>query len=285
MRLEAKNRTGLYLLVLVLVSFLTISEGARGQPSGMPLEVSLYTDKPVYRVGEIVNINIQTNKDASASMTITMPSGYQMVTKNVELGGLLSLQEQASNIGRWSVAFQVVSGTESANVVTHYDVAASAFDVSVQLVGLPTAFRVSLSVDGQYQGPLIEDQTRILSFKSDTSNTITIPQSTEILGVLYFCSQNTWVVSSPGFHTFAYAAQVTTVSTSTTSSASIPPPRPDSFWALVLGIGVAIVAVVSVLIFAVKSVLPSSRICKRCGTVNPKYAKSFCIQCGEPLRT
>jgi len=47
---------------------------------------------------------------------------------------------------------------------------------------------------------------------------------------------------------------------------------------------VVIVAVVFALILAVRNARPSSRICKRCGAVNPKYAKTYCVQCGEPLR-
>jgi len=123
-------------------------------------------------------------------------------------------------IGRWSVMLETASGTEFASALTYFDVASRVYDVSITVVGLPATVSVSLFVDGQYQGPVTEDETRTLSFKLDTAHSIAIPQSIESFGNLYFASQNTWNVGSAGSHTFVYSTQVTFTSTPTSSTSA-----------------------------------------------------------------
>ena len=72
-----------------------------------------------------------------------------------------------------------------------------------------------------------------------------------------------------------------TFSGGTSSTGGGPDLRVILFIALIASV---LIVLVLVLPFAAKNARPSPRICKRCGAVNPKYAKYFCVQCGEPLR-
>jgi TolB protein len=88
----------------------------------------------------------------------------------------------------------------------------------------------------------------------------------------------------------AATASVTTTSPSsgtsitTTSSGTLTGPIVINPIVVAVIFIAVIIAVVFALILAVRNARPSSRICKRCGAVNPKYAKTYCVQCGEPLR-
>ena len=183
-------------------------------------QVSVYTDKPTYRLGETVSVSVKVNHPASGILTITSPSG-SVTNYNFGIERSFSTSLKAGMVGRWSVSVQANTSTAFASAIAYFDVATNVYDVSVLVVGLPSDVSIGLFVDGQYLGPIMTGSLRRLSFKVDTMHTISVTQSVRSSdGTLYFAIQNTWTVGSAGSHSFVYSIQGT--STTSTASSDLP---------------------------------------------------------------
>jgi hypothetical protein len=178
---------------------------------GPPLSVSVATDKPTYRIGDKITILLTANRPAEGLVTIIPPSGSPSTFSYYFIGPSYTLSKTltASSIGHWSVNFQAddfCSGFSSASA--SFDVTPDTYDVSVSLDGVPAQYSAQLKVDNQPQGTIGGAEIKKLTFKIDTSHTVTVDQYVSgDAGVRYFAQQNTWQVSSAGSHTFSYVTQ------------------------------------------------------------------------------
>ncbi len=178
---------------------------------GPPLAVTVTTDKSTYRIGDTVTIALTTNRPAEGYLTISPPSGAPATFSYGPFYTSYSLSKTltANTIGRWSVTFQsddFCSGFSSASA--NFDVTPDTYDVSVALDGIPPQYSAQLKVDDQPQGTIGGAEIKKLSFKIDSSHTISVDQYvTGSADMRYFTSQNTWKVSAAGSHTFPYETQ------------------------------------------------------------------------------
>jgi hypothetical protein len=184
------------------VSTLTVA------PVGPPIQVSLSTDKPSYRLNDQVTILFSVNRDAYARLTITDPTGSPTPLYGPLLGSS-SKTLTADKVGRWRVDFQAddyCGGSSSA--VVFFDVSPDTYDVSISLTGVPSQVSVNLKVDGQNQGTMLGTDIKKSSFKVDTSHTVGVDQYvTGDTGVRYYCAQDSRSVSSAASLVFDYETQ------------------------------------------------------------------------------
>jgi len=185
---------------------------------GPPLSVAVSTDKPTYRIGDKVTISISVNRPAEGTLMLSPPSGQPVQFPYTFYSPTSSIVKSltADKIGRWTVGFQAddfCSGFSSS--VAYFDVTPDTYDVSLTLSGVPTQVSVGLQVDGQSQGTMSGTDIKKLTFKIDTTHTLSVDQYVPgDAGVRYFCAQNTWSVGSSGSRTFTYETQyLFTVST------------------------------------------------------------------------
>ncbi len=178
---------------------------------GPPLSVSVATDKSTYTVGDTVTILISANRPAQGRLTISPPTGapsvfdYQMLTGTYSITRTLT----ASSIGHWTLLFQAndfCSGLSSAQAA--FDVSPNTYDVSISLNNIPSQYSAQIQVDGVSQGTIGGGQIQKLTFKLNTSHTISVDQYVAgDTGVRYYCAQNTLSVTSSGSFTFLYQTQ------------------------------------------------------------------------------
>lgn len=178
---------------------------------GPPLGVTIATDKQAYRIGDTVTISLSANRPAEGLMTISGPSGSPSTFSYIFYGPSYTLTKTltASTIGRYTVNFQAddfCSGFSSASAT--FDVTPDTYDAQITLNGVPAQYSAQINVDNQPQGAIGGGEIKKLTFKLDTTHTVTVDQYVKgDAGVRYFASQNTWTVSSEGSHTFAYETQ------------------------------------------------------------------------------
>jgi len=112
-------------------------------------------------------------------------------------------------IGRYTVTFEADDFCSGFNrFVTYFDVTPDTYDVSLSIDGVPSTLSIPLKVDSQDQGSIGGSETKKLTFKVDTSHTITVAQYVlGEVGVRYYEAQNTWTVQSAGSHAFIYETE------------------------------------------------------------------------------
>jgi len=177
-------------------------------PAGPPLQASVTTNKPSYRLNDKVTILMNVNKPAYARLTIQPPTGTPKVFGVYAIYGSSSKTLTADTVGRWSVTFEAEICSEFSSAVAYFDVAPDTYDVSILLSGIPASVSVGLNVDGTSQGTMGGSEIKKLSFKVDTQHMISLDQYvTGEEGVRYYCAQNTWNVGSGGSRTFDYETQ------------------------------------------------------------------------------
>ena len=194
---------------------------------GPPLSVNVATDKSSYTVGDKVTILLSANRPAEGQLTISPPSGPpQIFPYSFFYGSSYSTSKTltASGIGHWTVTLQAddfCSGVSSAQ--TSFDVSPNTYDVSVSLNGVPTQYSAQLQVDGQPQGTIGGGEIKSMSFKINTSHTVSVDQYVSgDAGVRFYCAQNTMSISSAGSLTFNYQTQFQfTVATNPTGVAQV----------------------------------------------------------------
>jgi uncharacterized repeat protein (TIGR02543 family) len=178
---------------------------------GPPISITITTDKSTYRIGDTVTIQMSANRPAEARLTISTPSGSTSVFYYVFYGPSYALTKTltANTLGRYTLTFEAddfCNGYSSAT--TNFEVTPNTYEVSISIDGVPTQISIPLTVDGQSQGSMSGSEIKNLSFKLDTSHTISVAQSVNgDAGVRYTISQNTWTVNSAGSHTFQYATE------------------------------------------------------------------------------
>lgn len=178
---------------------------------GPPLGVTLTTNKPTYRIGDIVTISLTANRPAEGLLTISSPSGAPSTFSYIFYGPSYTLTKTltVNTIGRYTVNFQAddfCSGFSSASAT--FEVTPDTYDVNISLDGVPAQYSAQVSVDNQQQGTIGGAEIKKLTFKLDTTHTLTVDQYVKgDAGVQYFASQNTWTTSSAGSHTFKYETQ------------------------------------------------------------------------------
>ena len=179
---------------------------------GPPLSVTVSTDKPTYRIGDKITISISVNRPAEGLLTISPPTGAPATFHSYFYAPTYSVAKTltaAQPIGRWTANFQAddfCSGFSSS--VAYFDVTPDTYDVSLSLSGVSPQVSVGIQVDGQSQGTMTGSDIKKLSFKVDTTHTISVDQYVPgDAGVRYYCAQNTWSVSSSGARTFTYDTQ------------------------------------------------------------------------------
>jgi uncharacterized repeat protein (TIGR02543 family) len=178
---------------------------------GPPLGITITTDKSTYRIGDTVTIQMSANRPAEARLTISTPSGSTSVFYYVFYGPSYALTKTltVNTIGRYTLTFEAddfCNGYSSATA--NFEVTPDTYDVSISIDGVPTQISIPLTVDGQNQGAIGGSEIKNLSFKLDTSHTISVAQSVDgDAGVRYTIAQNTWTVGSAGSHTFAYTTE------------------------------------------------------------------------------
>lgn len=176
--------------------------------AGPPLQATVTTDKPAYRLNDKVTIQMNVNKPAEARLTVQPPSGSPRIFGPSAVYGPASRTLTADTVGRWSATFEAAVCSELSSAVAYFDVSPNTYDVSLSLSGVPTGVSAKLQADGQDQGTIGGSQAKILSFKIETSHTITVEQYVAgDAGVRYYRSQNSWSVSSADSHTFNYQTQ------------------------------------------------------------------------------
>ncbi len=178
---------------------------------GPPLAVTVTTDKSTYRIGDTVTISLTANRPAEGLLTISGPSGSPSTFSYIFYGPSYTLTKTltVNTIGRYSVNFQAddfCSGFSSASA--SFEVTPDTYDVSIALDGVPAQYSAQVTVDNQQQGTIGGGEIKKLTFKLDTTHTVTVDQYVKgDAGVQYFAAQNTWTVSSAGSHTFEYETQ------------------------------------------------------------------------------
>jgi len=176
-------------------------------PVGPPLRATVSSDKPSYRLGDRVTVLFSVNKPAYGRLTISPPSGTPRIFDMV-LAGATQRTFNADTVGRWTVTFEANVCSEFDSAVVYFDVAPDTYDASISLSGIPPQLSANVQVDGQPQGAMAGSEIRKLSFKVDTSHTISVDQYVSgDPGVRYYCAQNTWTVGSAGSRTFEYETQ------------------------------------------------------------------------------
>ncbi len=178
---------------------------------GPNLGVTVSTDKPTYRIGDKVTILLSASRPAEGRVTISPPSGtpqtfdYQLIYGSYSLSRTFT----ANAIGHWVVSFQAddfCAGFSSSSAA--FDVSPDTYDISISLNGVPSQYSAQVKVNDQPQGTIGGAEIKKLSFKIDTSNTISVDQYVSgDQGVRYFAQQNTWSINSAGTHTFDYETQ------------------------------------------------------------------------------
>jgi hypothetical protein len=178
--------------------------------AGPALSVTVATDKSTYRVGDNVIIRMTANRRANARLAVSGPSGPPSVFfYTFGSSGSATKTLTANAIGRYTVAFEAddfCSG--SSRFATYFDVTPDTYDVSLSIDGVPSTLSIPLKVDSQDQGSIGGSETKKLTFKVDTSHTITVAQYVlGEVGVRYYEAQNTWTVQSAGSHAFIYETE------------------------------------------------------------------------------
>jgi hypothetical protein len=98
------------------------------------------------------------------------------------------------------------SGVSSAQ--SYFDVSPNTYDISLSLNGVPAQYSANVQVDSQPQGTINGGQIEKMSFKLNTSHSISVDQYVSgNTGVRYYCAQNTLTVTSTGSFTFSYQTQ------------------------------------------------------------------------------
>jgi len=178
---------------------------------GPPLSVSVATDKSTYTVGDQVTILISANRPAEGRLTISPPTGAPSIFDYQLLYGSYSITKTltASSIGHWTLSFQAddfCQGLSSAQA--SFDVTPNTYDVSLSLNGVPSQYSAQVQVDGQPQGSIGGGQIEKLTFKLNTSHTVSVDQYVAgDTGVRYYCAQNSLTVTAGGSFTFSYQTQ------------------------------------------------------------------------------
>jgi hypothetical protein len=169
------------------------------------------TDKSTYTVGDKVTILLSSNRPAEGRLTISPPSGAPTIFDYQLLYGSYSISKTltASTIGHWTVSFQAddyCAGVSSAQA--SFDVSPNTYDVSISLNGVPSQYSANMQVDGQPQGTIGGGQIQQMTFKINTSHSVSVDQYVAgDSGVRYYCAQNTLSVTSSGSFTFSYQTQ------------------------------------------------------------------------------
>jgi hypothetical protein len=180
-------------------------------PVGPPLQVTVFTDKSGYRIGDVITLSISISRPAEGQLLVTPPSGspvtYPFTEPSSGTGAVTTFTAQT--VGTYSVTAQAddyCSGFTSAQ--TTFTVSPNTYDVAVSLSGVPSKYSSTLQVDGQHQGTIPGSQMKTLSFPIGSSHTIMVDQYvTGDTGVRYYSAQNSWSVSSADSHTFNYQTQ------------------------------------------------------------------------------
>lgn len=179
-------------------------------PVGPPIQAVVSTDKPTYRIGDKVTILMSVNRPAFVRLTISPPSGSPSIFDFTIYGASATKSLTASQpIGRYTVTVEATSGCgDFSSAVAYFDISPDTYDVSVSLSGVPSQVSANLLVDGQNQGTMGGSEIKKVSFKVDTTHSLSVDQYvTGEAGTRYYCSQNTWNVGSTGSHTFEYETQ------------------------------------------------------------------------------
>ena len=178
---------------------------------GANLGVTVSTDKPTYRIKDKVTLLLSASRPAEGRLTLSPPSGTPQIFDYQLIYGSYSLSRTftANAIGHWVVSFQAddfCAGFSSSSA--SFEVTPDTYDASISLNGVPSQFSSQVKVNDQPQGTIGGAEIKKLSFKIDTSNTISVDQYISgDQGVRYFAQQNTWSVNSAGTHTFDYETQ------------------------------------------------------------------------------
>jgi len=182
-------------------------------PTGPTIQAVVSTDKSSYRIGDKITILYSVNRAAQGYLTISPPSGVPQTYpfQSVNLGGFTSKKTltAAQPIGRWAVSLQAndYCGVTS-TAVTYFDVSPDTYDASISLNGVPSQVSVNIQVDGTNQGTMSGSEIKKLTFKIDTTHTISVDQYVSgDMGVRYYCAKNSWTVSSTGSYAFDYETQ------------------------------------------------------------------------------
>ncbi len=176
--------------------------------AGPPLQVTVTTDRPTYTLNDKVTILMNVNKAAAGRLTVQPPSGSSKVYGPSAIYGQASKTLTADTVGRWSATFEASVCSEYTSAVAYFDVNPNTYDVSLSVSGVPSQYSSTLQIDGQQQGTVQGSQMKKLSFPIGSSHTILMDEYvTGESGVRYYCSQNSWSVSSADTHTFTYQTQ------------------------------------------------------------------------------
>jgi len=179
---------------------------------GLPLQATVYTDKPNYQTGQTIVISLSVSRPAEGQVTVTGPSGYSPSSypfQTSSAGTATVPSFAAGPIGTYSVSVQaddycgVFISTE-----TTFTVTPNSYDVSISNSGIPSQYSANVQVDGQPQGTMQGLQTKTLSFPIGSTHNVTVDQYVSGgAGVRYYASQNSWLVSSTNSHIFSYQTQ------------------------------------------------------------------------------
>ncbi len=176
--------------------------------AGPPLQVAVFTDKPTYRVGDIVTLSISVTRPAEGQLIISGTAmTYPFASTSAGSGPIASFHAQT--VGTYTVTAQAddyCTGASSAQ--TTFTISPNTYDVSVSTSGVPSQYSSALQVDGHNQGTIQGSQPKQLSFPIGSTHTIMVDQYVAgASGVRYYASQNSWSVSSTDSHTFTYQTQ------------------------------------------------------------------------------
>jgi len=191
---------------------ITLGNGANCtlEENQLELNVTLSIDKPSYRVGDLVNVNVTTNKPALVTMNISSPSRNETGAYSIFQKPYMHVQSlTASSAGKWSIELRATSlcpRSETAKLSeTHFDVKSPAtYAVSISITGPPG---VALTEDGKTID-LVMLQNKTLSFTEGTSHVVSVPRTIDGgEGVRYICENNFVTINSTGSWAFSYVKQ------------------------------------------------------------------------------
>ena len=193
---------------------------------GLPLLVTLSSDKPAYIDGDTIRLLITVNRPAEGKLTITAPNGVPTIFSFQTLYATtvpktLKAQQPYGTYTATVRADDYCNSYNSAAIT--FEVGPSTYSVSVQLSGVPSQYSATLTVDGQSQGTIPGTQSQTLSFPIGTTHNVTVSQYVAgSTGVQYYCAQNSLSIGSPGSYSFNYQTQYQlTISTSPAGVAQV----------------------------------------------------------------
>jgi len=176
----------------------------------LELNVTLLTDKPSYRVGDLINVNVTVNKPASVVMNVSSPSRNETNIFTINQKPYVHVSSlSASSPGKWNVDLRASSlcpRPETAKMAeTHFEVIPLAtYTFSISITGAP---RVALTEDGKTVDFMLL-QNKTLSFVEGTSHLVSVPSTIDDgEGVRYYCENNSVAINATGSSVFSYVKQ------------------------------------------------------------------------------